>query len=97
MTQGITRSQMGETRNLHKVALGTGVSATIEPNGDKLVLSLEYQSTRVHGEIPQDSSPDLDTIEIKTSLVFERGQRKEVLGGTTEDGSTFVMVMVKDK
>ena len=66
------------------------------PNGDKLVLSLEYQSTRVHGEIPQDSSPDLDTIEIKTSLVFEKGQRT-VLGGTTEGGSTFVMVMVKDK
>lgn len=80
---------------MKEVALGTGVAAMIAPKDDKLVLSLEYQSSRVFGEIPQDSPPEIATLQIDTSLVLGNAERT-VLCGTTSQNLTFVMVMVKE-
>lgn len=95
VVQGLTHGPHGETRSMKEVALGTGVAAMIAPKDDKLVLSLEYQSSRVFGEIPQDSPPEIATLQIDTSLVLGNAERT-VLCGTTSQNLTFVMVMVKE-
>ncbi|MEO8269081.1 MAG: hypothetical protein ABI557_05140 [Aureliella sp.] len=93
VTMGVTNSQFGKTRNSTQIPLGTSVKATAEPLGDKVLLKLDYQASRITGEVNEDETPDVEQIQIDTSILLKLGQRVTVAGNSRED-SKFLLVSV---
>jgi hypothetical protein len=93
VTTGVTQGVNGKIRNLTQRQLGTSVKATAEPVKDKVLVKLSYQATRNMGEVKEDAAPDIETINVETSLLLEFGKRV-VVASTTASDSGFLMVTV---
>lgn len=80
-------------RNVQDRQLGTTVRVKAESRGERVVMSLIYESSRLVGEGAEDAPPDTHSIQLTSTLVLEPGVPK-LVGGTTGDGTLFLIVEV---
>ncbi len=93
VTMGVTQGVNGKARNMTQRQIGTTVKASAEPKKDKVLVKLSYQATRNLGEVKEDVAPDMETINVDTSLLLEIGKRVVVASSTGSD-SGFLLVTV---
>ena len=93
VTTGVTQGVNGKSRSMTARPIGTTVKATAEPQQGKVLVKLSYQASRNLGEVKEDITPDMETINIESSLLLEIGKRVVVAASTTSE-SSFLLVTV---
>ena len=94
VTEGIVRNPRGVQRRTKTVKLGTMAQIRVTPEDDKLTLRLRYTASRLGGEIPEDSPPDMLNSTYETTIAVQRG-KPALVGGGDVDGSSYLMVYVR--
>ncbi len=90
---GVNQGINGKTRSMTQRQIGTSMKATAESRKDKVFLKINYQATRIIGEAKEDIAPDMDTINVDTSLLLELGS-PVVVAATSTAASTYILVTV---
>jgi len=93
IVQGVTTGVNGKSRNMVQRSLGTTLKVTAQSQDEKVLLKLNYQTTRMDGEAKKDAAQDMSTVAIDTNLLLKLDGRV-VVAGTTESASTFLLVTV---
>ena len=83
----------GITHQYEFIQIGTIVRATATPQAGKVVLQLQFESSRLDGEATADSAPNVATTEFSSTNLLEIG-RPTLVGGSTAGASTFLVVTI---
>ncbi len=95
VTTGVVRTPGGQTRQTKSVQIGTMVRVSVKPDGDKLLVTLSYQASRMPGEGTEDCPPDTVTSQFETTLQVEADQPTLVAGTSAEESSYMVLTVAR--
>lgn len=88
---GVTESPRGATRNMVDRPTGTEVSLAVTPSSDRLVLEIEYQSSRLSGENDGElPPPNVETNRYTSSVIVDLGE--PVLLASTPNSKLLVLI-----
>jgi len=91
VTTGTTGNRDSKTRQTRDVPIGTIIRVTSKSNGSEIVLSIQYESSRLNGNGTDDSAPDILTNRITTTQAISLS-KPTLLGGTSKDQSSYAIL-----
>jgi hypothetical protein len=71
--------------------LGTLLRVTARTEGDKVLVNLQYEASRIEGEIPEDTAPDTTTVRVSSTMFVERGKPMLLTGSNAKMNSYLVL------
>ena len=89
-----TSSRGGQTRQMTTYQVGTIIQVMLARRDNKVVMEVEYNSSRfVDGDDDEENlRPDIDEIELQTTLLADLDQ-PILVGGSTKNGSSKFVVI----
>lgn len=84
----------GTNRQTRQEMIGTMVTVTAEPQEQKILLKLAYESARLEEKDSEEDPADTITQQFQTSLLLEPGE-PELVGGSSAGSSAFLVVEIE--
>lgn len=88
--------QVPPVRNMSQMSLGTTLTVIAGPDGDEVALKLNYSSSRILGDAPEDSPPDIVDTTVEMPLRVSLGKRVLAGGGSGKQAS-YIAVTVTER
>ena len=96
VTVGKATTARGETvRNMEAVDVGSLVRVTAILQDGKVAITLNYESSRVIGDIDQDVPPNINKTQVSTILSLEPGKPALVSSSSTTSSSILVVTVTR--
>ncbi|HYW78358.1 MAG TPA: hypothetical protein VE890_02240 [Thermoguttaceae bacterium] len=74
--------------------VGTLVRLTARPEGEAILLTLQYEASRLDGPGQEDAPPDTGTVGVTTTMLIEPGQ-PTLAGSCRSDKTTLLIVSIE--
>ena len=96
VTVGKATTARGETvRNMEAVDVGSMIRVMAIPQDGNVTITLNYESSRIIGDIDQDVPPSINKTQISTTLSLEPGKPTLVSSSSTTSSSIIVVTATR--
>jgi hypothetical protein len=93
---GKATTARGETlRNMQAVDIGSMIRVTAIPQDERVAITLNFETSRISGDIDQDVPPSISKTQISTTQLLELGKPTLVGSSTTTSSSIFVVTVTR--